>query len=380
MSNNLITNVDENSFTPLQSLKFLDLSDNKIRKAHIRLPNTLELMSMANNKLVTWPFANVPENLQELEIQHNSLEIIFPKNSEVDSLRTLDVSYNLIDRLPNTRFLKLDTLDLGYNQLQSVPQNLNSMSPLLRTLVLDGNQITSVFFPERTSLESISLSYMPTLEVLEAKALSNIAGTKISREGTKCLDVYVSHNENLQDIDESALEGVNLCYLDLSYNNLTKVPQNLTDWDAVLEGFDLQGNPWACECEDQWMMKTILDKLMKEGEHQYLLLNLRCNTPEEMKDSKFVKFHERNEPLCGDITEKKLARMVDRASFGITSLDANDNDKADVKLELAHGPGFFIIVGMCSLILILMVVVGLKWQRDQDRKRAMRNRLYNYDY
>lgn len=346
---------------------------------HVRLPNTLELLTMANNQLITWPLANTPENLADLELQFNHLEFIFPKDRENNKLKSLDVSNNMIDHLPNTQFFNLDRLDLSNNQLASVPQSLNSMTPLLRELVLDGNPITEVYFAEKTTLGSISLSHMPSLEELGAEAFSNLAGVKVSPDGSgTCVDIHVTHNEKLREINETAFEGVNLCVLDLSYNQLMKIPPNLTVWNEVHEGIDLQGNPFSCSCDDQWMLEEILMKLYENEDQQYLLHDLKCQSPEELKNERFVKFLNHINPFCRMIkTSEKM--VVHDSKFGGFSFGTAEENK-NIHFELTHGPGFIIIIAMCAIILVAMVLVGLRWQRDQDRKLAIRNRLYGYDY
>lgn len=380
MSNNRINNIDENAFISLASLKLLDLSNNNIRRVNVRLPDTLEILTIAHNQLITWPLANTPKSLTELELQSNSLEYIFPKDREVDSLRMLDVSDNLIDHLPNTRFLQLDRLVLSNNQLKSVPSNLNSMTPLLRELILDGNSMETIYFAEKTTLGSISLNRLPNLERLDAEAFSNIDGRKVNPDGSgTCVDIHVSHNEFLREVDESAFAGVDLCHLDLSYNQLEKIPRNLTDWSRISEGIDLQGNPLSCNCEDQWMLEEILHRLYDNEEAQFLLIDLKCQSPpEKLKGEKFVKFLYHDQAFCGKDTEHKLERMVQESSFG--GLSFGSSDDKHVKFELTHGPGFIIIIVMCFLILVAMILVGLRWQRDQDRKLALRNRRYSFDY
>lgn len=379
LSNNKINNIDESAFSMLMSLKLLDLSHNNIRRVNVRLPDTLELLTMANNQLITWPLAIIPENLVELELQSNNLENIFPKNREVENLKRLDISNNFLEHLPNTQFFKLDRLDLSYNHLTRVPQNLNSMTPLLRELILDGNKIESIYFETKTTLSSISLSRMPVLEKLESEAFSNVVGIKARPDGSgTCVDVTVSHNKKLREIDEEAFNGVNLCHLDLSYNQLVTIPRNLTNWNSIQDGIDFQGNPFSCECEDQWMLDQILNKLYINDEHQFLLIDLKCQSPEKFKDMRFVQFLYHDNAFCGSNSPKKLEKMtVQESSFGGFSFGSTE-DK-DIKFELTHGPGFVIIIVLCTIILIAMILVGLRWQRDQDRKLAMRNRLYGYE-
>lgn len=384
LSNNKINNVDERAFSALESLKLLDLSSNNIKRVNVRLPDSLSILTFAHNQLITWPLASTPENLVELELQFNSLEYIFPKDREVDSLRSLDVSNNLIEHLPNTQFFLLERLDLSYNHLTTVPQNLNSMTPLLHYLILDGNRIDSVYFTEKTTLGSISLSYMPNLQSLDSEAFSNVVGIKaIPGESGTCIDLRMSHNKNLREIDVNALAGVDLCQLDLSYNQLITIPRNLTDWSKVHEEINLQGNPLSCNCTDQWMLDQILNKLYENTDHQFLLIDLKCDSPVDFKDLRLVQFLYHDEAFCGSNMPKRMEKMVQESSFGGFSLKSSEDrveDNKNIKIELTHGPGFVIIIAMCALILVAMVLVGLRWQRDQDRKLAIRNRLYGYGY
>lgn len=385
LSYNKITNIDENAFAPLESLKLLDLSNNNIRRVNVRLPNALQLLTIANNKLITWPLANFPDSLTELALEYNQLEFIFPKDREVNGLRTLDVSNNLIEQLPNTQFFKLDILDLSYNQLTSVPQNLNTMAPLLRDLILDGNRISSVYFTEKTTLGRISLSKMSTLARLDAHAFTNLAGIKVRQDGNgTCVDVHVTHIENLTEIDEDAFEGVDLCFLDLSYNQLVTLPKHLTDWSKVQDGIDLQGNPLSCNCEDQWMIEEILNRLYDNEDHQYYLKDLKCQSPEELQEFRFVQFLRHESPFCGGFSATRVLQqsktLIHESSFGGVSFGSKPEDGTTFQIELSQGPGFIIIIVMCALILLAMILVGVRWQRDQDRKLAARNRLYGYDY
>lgn len=48
--------------------------------------------------------------------------------------------------------------------------------------------------------------------------------------------------------------------LDLSYNSLNNIPENMVDWSAV-PSVDLQGNPWDCSCRLQWLLEVIVPKL-----------------------------------------------------------------------------------------------------------------------
>lgn len=391
LSNNKISNIDETAFSTLSNLKLLDLSSNDLKRIVIKLPDSIELLSMNNNKLIAWPLLNTPKNLTELELHQNNLEYIFPKDSEVQNLRILDVSNNLINFLPRTTFSQLEKLDLSYTLIDAVPQ-LNSIAPFLRDLILDGTQIEVIEFKEQTILASISLSHLPMLKKIDARAFDNLAGSHVSRdESEKCIDLKISHNEFLSEIDQEAFGRLRMCYLDLSYNNLTTFSENLTDWTKIDYGFDLQGNPLECKCADQWMLESILNTLYYNDALQVLLMELRCQSPEEFKGRRLVSFLNHKDPFCSSGASsdvEKSSKIIQQSNFGGFFLDSDSATSSPsekhFKFHLApFSTGFIIIVALSVIILVLIIIVGVKWQRDQHRKLARRNRHYyndDYDY
>lgn len=388
LSNNKISNVDETAFDTLSSLKLLDLSNNNLKRIVIRVPDSIELLSMNNNNLITWPLLNTPKNLTELELHQNNLEYIFPKDLEVQNLRILDVSNNLINFLPSTIFIQLEKLDLGYNLIKTIPQ-LNSIAPFLQDLILDGTQIEKVEFKEQTILRSISLSHLPMLKKIEAGAFANLAGSHLSQDASHtCIDLKIAHNDFLMNIDQDAFGELRMCYLDLSYNNLTKIPENVTDWTKIDFGVDLQGNPLSCTCDDQWMLESILNTLYYNDALQVLLMELRCQSPEEFQGRRLVSFLNHKDPFCsgGTIDAEKSSKIIQQSNFGGFFLDSDSATSSPpsekhFKFHLApFSTGFIIIVALSIIILVLIVIVGVKWQRDQHRKLTRRNRLYYSDY
>lgn len=352
----------------------------------MRLPDSIELLSMNSNNLITWPLLNTPNNLTELELKQNNLEYIFPKDQEVKNLRVLDVSENIIHLLPNTQFLQLEKLDLSYNLISSIPKNLYYVAPTLKHLILDGTQIENIEFEEMTILGSISLSHLPHLKRIQSGAFINLAGSHTTQDGSEtCIDLKISHNEHLSEIDEAAFDGLGrLCHLDLSYNNLTKIPQNLTDWKKIDYGVDLQGNPLSCSCEDEWIITSILNTLYNNEQLQDNLLELRCQSPEDIANRRLVSFLNHKNPFCKNSSdEEKMQKMVQKSNFGFyfDSTPPNSEGKS-INFHLApFSVGFIIIVTLSALILILMILVGVRWQREQNRKQARRNRFYyDYDY
>ncbi|CAG9798503.1 unnamed protein product [Chironomus riparius] len=385
LSDNKILNIDNEAFTKLTALKLLDLSFNSIKRITIKLPNSLQLLSINNNNLNSWPLLNVPENLTELEIQDNSLDYLFPTDKNVPSLIRLDASTNLLHQLPEAQFINLEFLNLGFNLLKAVPHNINEKAPFLKELILDGNEISDIEFTEATTLVSISLCNLTSLHKINAYALQNLSGKNLTFDQLEtCVAVKIAYNENLVEIEPDAFYGVRFCDLDLSYNSLQTIPQNLTNWEMIENGVNLQGNPLLCSCEQEWILEDIMKTLYDNEDHQELLLELRCENPEELKGKRLVQFLKHDDPFCKGTYESEPVLQSGIGRFLPNLLPiSEDSSQTGKKIEFhltPWTPGFIIIVTLCTIILILIIIVGVKWQRDQNLKLARRNRLYYDDY
>jgi hypothetical protein len=231
---------------------------------------------------------------------------------------------------------------------------------------------------------------MPHLTKIQSKAFENLTGKLVTLDGSEtCIGISIAHNENLEEIDVNAFSGLRPCYLDLSDNKLKSIPQNLTDWENIDLGFNLQFNPWQCDCNNQWMLERILNTLYYKDDLQQFLVDLRCQSPEEISGNRFVKFLNHHNPFCNDdvhkSNEEKSGKLVHHSSVvGASIFNLNQsNETNDFQFTLKpFSSGFIIIISLCAIILILMIIVGVKWQKDQNEK-FIRNRsrlYYDYDY
>ncbi|KAG4076224.1 hypothetical protein HA402_014773 [Bradysia odoriphaga] len=253
----------------------------------------LKSLSIANNSIHDLPkdFLKSTHLLRHLNLSHNSLsDIDSGVLSHLTSLRSIDLSYNklktlsvgIVDTLdnveilnlegndiifiqiPERRTLPLEILDLSFNAFTTVPQNLGAKAPRLDTLILDHNPIEIIDFVDPIYLRKLSLKNMSLLQDISAAALRNVDGQD------DCMEVVISHCEKLSNIDRNAMRHLDLCYLDLSYNNLSSIPELLTNWTRLNKGIDLQGNPFECSCSEQWMLDVILQQLyLNESQQQF---------------------------------------------------------------------------------------------------------------
>ncbi|KAJ9598947.1 hypothetical protein L9F63_010541 [Diploptera punctata] len=165
LSHNRLVRIEDSTFSSLNHLSFLDLSHNK------------ELVLETRGR----SFKGLEDSLLHLRLNNDSLNEI--PDLPLRSLRTLQVSHNQIDDIPNempTNLTSLRNLDVSYNHLQAVPPAARSMSQL-KSLQLEANQITTIssvsFQGAMEQLEELDIRHMP-LNYFEPSALSKMTSLR----------------------------------------------------------------------------------------------------------------------------------------------------------------------------------------------------------
>lgn len=108
-----------------------------------------------------------------------------------------------------------------------------------------------------TNLTTLHCTHNPHLVELHAQALS--------RPG-----VDTNGTEEWPPVSELLLNNNNLRILEVGL---------LARWDTV-HVLDLHTNPWQCDCENQWMLDTIVPLLLKQK--AFVSKRLLCDEPIEM--------------------------------------------------------------------------------------------------
>ncbi|XP_055682939.1 protein artichoke-like [Lutzomyia longipalpis] len=362
VSRNKIGNVNQKAFKNMKNLRWVDLSENTIEDLHLHLPDSVEIFRARANGLRRWPLTQLPEAIKEIHVENNRLIELFTAADASSKLTFLNASDNLIEFLPDHVALpELTVLDLSFNQLTSVPQGMSIRTPALHILILDHNPIETILFVDQITVANLSLSNMPNIRALDAKALSAVRG-RIPQENRTCVSISISRCPLLTDIHEQAFQGVDLCKLDLSGNNISKIPENLTDWSKLVDGIDLQDNPLDCSCSAQWMLEEILNFLYKNPEHQHYLTELRCATPGSFAGQRIVRYYRRRRAFCHP-NERIMLR---------SSLDGPV--EAGFSIHLKKGQSSVpIIIGASIFILLALVAAGFYMVREEKR-RLRRNR------
>ncbi|XP_013414506.1 uncharacterized protein LOC106176581 [Lingula anatina] len=211
----------------LRRLKYLDMSDNNLTE-----PTTKEMeflltaidiceVNMSRNKLTCVP---LPAK-QELK---SKLERFFLSDNQI----------SVIDRLI-TELSYMKELHLDSNKLKYVPERV-FYNKALQKLTVNKNCITAIHVPEAEALEDSSL------KVLEVS------------------------NNKLTEVDSSLALFGRLESLDLSYNNISKLPPNAGLFAKLkMRGLVLTGNPalqtFAEEVLRDYLTKTDAVLKAKQG-------------------------------------------------------------------------------------------------------------------
>ncbi|XP_035825487.1 protein flightless-1 homolog isoform X3 [Aplysia californica] len=138
-------------------------------------------------------------DLSIVDLSHNKLTEVPPELENAKSVLVLNLSHNQIEMIPNQLFINLTDLvfvDLSSNNLETLPPQMRRLTSL-QTLILDNNPLIHA-----------QLRQLPVLTALQTLRMRNTQRT-LSNFPTG-LDTLT----NLQDVD-------------LSYNNLTRVPEAL---------------------------------------------------------------------------------------------------------------------------------------------------------
>ncbi|XP_026673875.1 leucine-rich repeat neuronal protein 3-like [Ceratina calcarata] len=305
LQHNEITSIDDRAFKQIINLTELDLSYNYLTGEALR-PSVFEgkfspfayepleklvTLNMAHNKL-HWLNQDIFEHMSSLKILNlsgNPLTNIDARTtialSSLSQLEELDLSYCNLTTLPEHLFrtaIHLKKLNISGNKFFIPPASLNE-ALTLEVLYMDENPIQIInshqSFPIMPKLKELSLCCMPHLTVVGAGSFSGLTGLEHLR---------IQNCPKLESINEYALPSENnsqpvwppLKRLDLSDNALRYLPQRFVEkWD-LLEELDLMNNKWSCDCDNQYLIGTLLPKygrkLMKDE-----VDSLVCASPPE---------------------------------------------------------------------------------------------------
>lgn len=177
-------------------------------------------------------------------------------------MRTLDLSYNRLERLPPALPKSLWDLRAAGNELRSLDKNDTAYHWNLKVLDLSDNELERVVFINNTlpSLHALNLSH-------------NRFWTVPTNMPHKLETIDLSHNYLVQILQGSLDRLPRLARFYLHANRFSWLSEGIFDRLTGLEVMTLGDNPWACEEEEN------ITKLTRWAEHtRAIILGCPCYT------------------------------------------------------------------------------------------------------
>lgn len=317
LRNNMISELADSVFNRLQKMETLILSQNNIE---VLKPDVFKGQYMAGD---LYPL----KSLRTLILDQNKLHSLNADLFEhVEKIEYLSLARNPLEVIDThtaiaiTNLMNLKFLDLSYTQLSSIPKYFLHTPKYLKVLKLSGNSFTEVprELAEAHSLETFEFNdnaieeltnkngfpKLPTIRVLhlcQMDSLTSIGPGSLANL-TNLQELYVAGNPKLTRIDDAALStpdavGTMNTWPDikkfyLNDNQISYINKSLlAHWESLVE-LDLLDNPWTCECENQWIVETLMPLYLKIDEEKAKAM--KCAAPIEMIAYTFEELHERN--------------------------------------------------------------------------------------
>ena len=152
LSKNRISKIEENTFTGLTKLKFLNLRNCSISSIHqnglhdfISL-NTLILYGNELTHITFGQFDNLGE-LRLLSLEHNKLMLRTCEFQSLINLEKLNLAHNVIDTIPSNCFSDLKNLkylDVSHNKIQTLKNSILPESGPLEFMGLNNNSLKMI--------------------------------------------------------------------------------------------------------------------------------------------------------------------------------------------------------------------------------------------
>ncbi|XP_028981781.1 chaoptin-like [Diachasma alloeum] len=233
----------------LTDLKYLDMSNNKLWRIPdraFRNLTSLVVLKLDDNALIDIPDLLNSKQLEELNLSRNALRDVSPQTfRNLTKLKHIDLSRNKISEITPGVFQTLSslrTLNLSWNKLKQLPQSwfiLQSDGVLVRSpmkleyLDLSNNQLSEISpraFKNLTSLVVLKL---------DSNVLPNIPNLG----NLKNLEEFNFSSNALRNVSYKTFYNMtNLKHIDLSRNEIAKITHGVFDMLASLIKLDLSSN------------------------------------------------------------------------------------------------------------------------------------------
>ncbi|CAH0383114.1 unnamed protein product [Bemisia tabaci] len=363
-------------FSGLKNLKYLQITDSNLREIDWEWFDdlkSLEILSLANNQIEYIPdfTFHALKNLRILVLTNNNIQsLISTSFAGLLSLETLDLSKNNLMELSDMSFPpfpKLKTIDLSDNPLKFVRGNTFEVMNNTQNLYLGSKneniKIQTNAFTGLGMLQSLEISGIQ-LHLLERDFFRGMSDLKYlqlqGRIDYLAYDAFgeilltkeiILRNCSILALSMDTFYGLyNLEKIDLSYNNLKKLPPKLFEQQTLLKEIvltgnqltdipanlfsglspkliHLQDNPWLCTCKMKiWAILPINQVRQKKDRSckYYADKSFRCSS-DDNQEIEYV-YSRSVEPRCSAPSEFKgwtVSKVLRKGRICIDSL----NDK-----------------------------------------------------
>lgn len=230
-------------FKAFENLETINLSHNNLTSLHgeiICLKNLKFLMCRHNGILGD----NIPVGLFDLEaltvldLSHNKLSVIPQCLENCKSLTVLNISHNNLKQVSEQLFISLTELiylDLSFNELRTIPPQIGRLSKL-KTLIVSNNPLEEAKLRQLERLKTLTTLHLANTQRNMRNTPTNLLG-----ELTNLVELNLSTNQ-LTKVPDDLNNLEKLKRLNLSENLLEKIPDSFGNWWPNLEALNLSGN------------------------------------------------------------------------------------------------------------------------------------------
>ena len=190
----------------------------------------------------------------------------------LDQLTSLTISHSTLNMIDVDAFSELKLLrhlDLSYNQLKRINRGTLQNIDSLNKLDLSGNAGFMLDYDTLQGLTSLREIYLSNTEMATTSSLFF--------NGAPYLQTLDLSDNQLTSIPEDFKDFRNLKDLDISFNSLKELSDQLESFVKGLSVLKLSDNPWHCSCVIRWLKHTI------HAFSQHGHLTLACQSPDELQ-------------------------------------------------------------------------------------------------